>query len=200
MLRQTTITRRHENAPRLAIYGLGQYGQHIVRIAVRKGWRIVAAFNRAGDKVGRDFGRLAGLDLNLEVVVQDCDHADYGRVDADIGVVAVSDRIADNFSAYERLLGAGLNVICHGTESINPSVANPEVAGKVDQLAKRNNVTFTGTGIWDMSGIWSGILVAGPCTDITSLLHVSVTDIERFGKALVLATGVGMSVAESMHE
>ena len=33
----------------------------IVRFAADKGWPIVAAFNRAGAKVGRDIGRLAGL-------------------------------------------------------------------------------------------------------------------------------------------
>lgn len=44
----------HRPKPRIVIYGPGMYGQHIVRFAVEKGWPIVAAFNRAGDKVGKD--------------------------------------------------------------------------------------------------------------------------------------------------
>ena len=40
--------------PRIAIYGIGQYGAHVARFAVQKGWPIVAAFNRTGPKVGQD--------------------------------------------------------------------------------------------------------------------------------------------------
>jgi len=54
---------------------------------------------------------------------------------------------------------------------------NPELAERLDALAKEKGVTFTGSGIWDMSRIWSGILVAGPTTGLTSLLHRSCTDI-----------------------
>lgn len=89
--------------PRLVIYGVGQFGLHVIRMAASKNWPIVAAFNRAGSKVGRDIGRLAGLDRDLGVVVQDCDTADFNLVKADIGVVAMTDRLALNMPAYKRL-------------------------------------------------------------------------------------------------
>ena len=47
--------------PKVAIYGAGQYALEAVRIMTRKGWQIVAAYNRAGEKVGRDLGELAGI-------------------------------------------------------------------------------------------------------------------------------------------
>ena len=47
--------------PRVAIYGAGQYGLEALRIMHGKGWEIVAAYNRAGPKVGRDLGELAGI-------------------------------------------------------------------------------------------------------------------------------------------
>ena len=68
--------------PRLVLYGIGQYGQMMVRFADKKGWPIVAAYNRAGAKVGQDIGRLAGLGRDYGVVVQDCDKADYKNLDA----------------------------------------------------------------------------------------------------------------------
>lgn len=162
--------------PRLVIYGIGQFGKHIVRFATQKGWPIVAAFNRAGDKVGRDVGELAGIE-KLGVLVQDCDSANYDDLDADIGVVTATDLLHVNHDAHSRLLGAGLNVVCHGTESYLPQANNPELAAKLDQLAIDNGVTFTGSGIWDMSRIWSGLLSAGPTTQLTSLFHSSCTDI-----------------------
>jgi 4-hydroxy-tetrahydrodipicolinate reductase len=164
--------------PRIAIYGMGQFGQMIARFAAQKGWPVVAAFNRAGPKVGQDVGRLSGLDRELGVVVQDCETADYAGLDADIGVVMHRDLLKDNMNAYRRLMGAGLNVLCHGVQSYYPACHDKELASEIDAMAKRNGVTFTGSGIWDMSRIWSGILTAGPCTEITSIDITSLSNAE----------------------
>lgn len=186
--------------PRIVIYGVGQYGGHIARFAVQKGWTIVAAFNRAGPKVGQDLGRVLGLERDLGVVVQDCESADYNalRGKADIGIVAQTNTLKVNLPAYRRLLGAGLNVGCHGSESYLPYGCDPTTAREIDELAKSNGVTFTGSGIWDMSRIWSGILIAGPCTDLKALKHSSITDAHGQANSLQQArqVGVGLSVDE----
>jgi 4-hydroxy-tetrahydrodipicolinate reductase len=187
---------KKQKVPRIVVYGVGKYGQYIVRLATAKGWKIVAAFNRAGAKVGQDAGRLAGLDQGIGVVVQDCDIADFSSLDADIGIVAMTDRIAQNFPAYKRLMNAGLNVICHGGEAYYPAGANAKLAQEIDQIAKRNKVTFLGTGIWDISRTWSALLVTGNCTEIRSLFHRSVTNSEGFDIATVLGTGTGMTAQE----
>jgi hypothetical protein len=189
------MTQTHE-VPRIVVYGVGKYGQYIVRFAVQKGWKIVAAFNRAGAKVGKDVGRLAGLDRDLGVLVQDCEMANFSRLDADVGIVAMTDRLALNFTAYQRLMNAGLNVICHGGESYYPVGADAKLAEEIDQIAKRNKVTFLGTGIWDISRTWSALLITGNCTEIRSLYHRSVTNSEGFDLATVKGTGTGMTVQE----
>ncbi len=185
--------------PRLVIYGTGTYNSRVVRIAAQKGWPIAAAFNRAGPKVGQDLGRVCGLDVDLGVIVQDCDTARYDEIDADVAIVAITDRLKQNFPAYERLMNAGLNVICHGTESYYPYGTDAETAAQIDALARKNGVTFTGSGIWDMSRIWAGILVAGPCTEIKSLFHRSLTESGRAGKHLMKVVGIGLS-QEEYHE
>ena len=159
----------------------------IARLATAKGWPIVAAFNRAGPKVGQDLGRVAGLDRDLGVVIQDNETGDYDGLDADIGVVTHTDLLRLNMDAYRRFMGAGLNVACHGGQSYLPQTNDPELAAEIEALAVTNGVTFTGGGIWDMSRIWAGILTAGPCTDITSLHHRSLTDPE--GQLLSLTRG-----------
>lgn len=194
------MTPTHTTPPRLVIYGVGQYGSHIARFAVQKGWSIVAAFNRAGPKVGQDLGRVIGLDRDLGVVVQDCETGDYAALkgQADIGIVAQTNVLRLNLPAYARLLNAGLNVGCHGSEAYFPYGCDAEAAAEIDALAKKNGVTFTGSGIWDMSRIWSGLLLIGPCTDIRSLHHTSITD--AHGQAAnpqqARQIGVGMTVAE----
>lgn len=188
----------NQSKPRIVIYGVGQYGGYVARFAVQKGWPIVAAFNRAGDKIGRDLGQVAGLGKDLGVIIQDCDKASYQNMDADIGIVAQTNVLRANFAAYERLMNAGLNVLCHGSQSYFPAANDPGTAEKIDALAKKNGVTFTGGGIWDMSRIWAGILVAGPCTEINSLFHSSIT--EAVGQAInrqqAAQVGIGMTLEE----
>ncbi|MDE0079573.1 MAG: hypothetical protein OXO50_18785 [Caldilineaceae bacterium] len=183
--------------PRIVIYGTGQFGQYITRFAVQKGWPIVAAFNRAGKKVGQDLGILAGLSKKIGVTVQDCDTASYETLDADIAIVTLlRPRLSENFVAYERLMNAGLNIADHTAESYSPFSSDPETAQKIDDLAKKNSVTYHGSGVWDMSRIWSGILLTGPCTTIDALFHRSVTDAETSGKAIMLQGGVSMTQDE----
>ncbi|MCW1429169.1 hypothetical protein [Novosphingobium sp. JCM 18896] len=164
--------------PRIVIYGLGQYGTMIARLAADRGWPIVAAFNRAGPKVGQDLGRVAGLGRDLGIVVQDAETGDYANLAADIGVVTHRDLLSANMPAYRRLMGAGLNVACHGVQSYLPQSNDPALAAEIEALAQANGVSFTGCGIWDMSRIWAGILAAGPCTEITSIHIASLTDPE----------------------
>jgi hypothetical protein len=185
-----------DKKPRIIIVGTGQYGLTVARIALKKGWQIVGAVNRAGEKVGQDLGQLLGLNHSLGIVVQDCETADYAKMRADIAVVVATDFLETNLGNYRRIMKAGINVVCHGTESYFPYGINPQLASEVDALAKANNVTFTGTGIWDMSRIWSGILVAAPCTEMDSLFHRSVTDADRLGDALSRMLGVGMTAEE----
>lgn len=182
------------SVPRVAVYGVGRYGSAVVRLAHDKGWPVVAAYNRSGTKVGQDVGRVAGLDEDIGVVVQDCDEGDYSALDADIAIVATSDRLTHNIEGYERLLGAGVNVLTHGTESYFPTAIDPAIASRIQDLAERHDVTFTGSGIWDMSRIWAGILAAGPCIELTSLHHTSRTNMGRSTAAAVV--GIGLTCEE----
>lgn len=183
----------HSQKPRIALYGIGQFGLTLAKIALDKGFPVVAAVNRAGNKVGKDLGTLIGLNRELGVVVQDCEDVDYNAVDADICVVATTDYLELNLPAYKRLLEAGINVISHATEGYYPFGINPDIAKDIDELAKDNNVTYTGTGIWDMSRIWAGMLVSAPCTAINGFFHRSITDAQRLGPKLMRKSGVGIS-------
>src|SRR5579871_1623080 len=120
-----------ETPPRIVIYGIGQYGAMITRLAADRGWPIVAAFNRAGPKVGRDLGEVAGLGRDLGVIVQDAESGDFGAIDADIGVVTHRDLLSANMDAYRKLMGAGLNIACHGVQSYLPQSNDPALAAEI---------------------------------------------------------------------
>jgi len=181
--------------PQVAIYGAGQYALESVRIMHRKGWDIVAVYNRAGEKVGRDIGELAGIEP-LGVLVEDCEEANYGSSGANIAIHSVADRLDYNWPGHQRLLGAGINVICHGGESNFPWGSRPELAGRLDELAKAHGVTFTGTGIWDYSRIWSGLLAAGSASELTGLVHRTLTNGEAAGLELLKVCGGTLTLEE----
>jgi hypothetical protein len=187
------VTRSDVSRPRIVLYGVGIYGLEFTRLARIKGWPIVAALNRAGDKIGQDLGRLAGFGEDIGVVVQDCETADLSQIDADAGVVFVSDSLLANWPAYERLLNAGLNVICHGVQAYYPWRYDPETSGRIDALARAKGRTFTGTGIWDMSRIWSGIILAGPCVSLRALHHHSVTQLNYPMARVVETYGIDLT-------
>ena len=180
--------------PRIVIYGTGNFGQYFARIAAQKNWPVVAAYNRAGPKVGQDLGRLAGLDRDLGVIVQDCDTASYDKIDADVTLVSTADSIRTNMPAYNRLMGAGLNILGLAGEACYPQGIDSQLAEEIDTLAKRNNVTFTGGGIWAVSRIWPGILATGPLTELKSMYHRSITDTSRqlFSKAQAYNIAIGI--------
>ena len=187
--------------PRIAIYGTGRYGIDVIKMAAARGWPIVAAYNRAGTKVGKDLADLAGLGRKYGVTVEDCDKADFSQLKgkADIAIVATTDRLVDNMPAFERLLAAGVNVLSHNTESYLPHAANPACAERIQALASEHGVTFTGTGIWDMSRIWSGILAAAPCVQIDSIIHSSRTNLGLNPKYLGMA-GIGFTHEQFKNE
>lgn len=183
-------------SPKLVIYGVGFTGQELVRLAHKKGWEIVAALNRKGDKVGLDVGRLSGLDIDLGVVVQDCEEADYDAIQADVVLNASRPTLSQNMICYERFLSRGVNVLCHAGEAYNPYWSNADLAQQIDVLAKQHGATFTGSGIWDMTRIWAGMIAAAPCVEIESIHHHTTTEVMRAGKHWGPAVGLGMTVEE----
>jgi 4-hydroxy-tetrahydrodipicolinate reductase len=90
--------------------------------------------------------------------------------------------------------------LCADSPSYFPQGADPDLAEKIDALAKRNAVTFTGTGIWDFSRIWAGMLIAGPCTELRSLTHHSLTNAELANERMMRAYGVDMTQADFLEK
>lgn len=183
-------------SPRIAIYGIGFVGSLLTRLIVQKGWPIVAAFNRPGEKIGQDLGKLAGLDQELGILVQDYEKADYSTLQADVVLIAGPDYLDQAYPIYERFLKAGINIISYGSHAYEPYMFHPDLAEKIEQLAQEHGVTFTGSGLWDMTRIWSGMIAAGPCVKIDSVEYSTDTEALRQGLHWIEPMGIGLSLDE----
>ena len=167
--------------PRIVICGTGQYGGIVAQIALDVGYEIVGAYNRAGPRIGQDLGRATGLGRDLGIIVEDIEKADLSRVGADVGVTTQGNDLRREMPTYKRLMAAGINVVSLAMEAYYPYGSDPEAAAEIDAFARTHKVTFTGSGIHDMTRIWSGILACGQCTHIESIYHESLTNASEQG-------------------
>lgn len=162
--------------PRIVLCGIGRFGGVAAVAALDCGYEIVGAYNRAGSKIGKDLGRVIGLERDLGVIVADIATADLTKVHADVGICTQSNDLRTDMPTYTRLMSAGINVISLAMQAYYPFGSDAEAAAEIDALARKHNVTFTGTGLHDTTRIWPGIIAAGQCTRIESVHHTSLTD------------------------
>lgn len=133
---------------RVVLYGVGAVGSRIAKFLLeKKGIEIVGAIDVAKDKVGRDLGEVLGVDKRLGVVVSDDADAVLSKVKADIVVQATSSFLKNVYSQLEDAIVHGVNVVSTCEELSYPYITNPDLAKKLDELAKNHKVTVLGTGI-----------------------------------------------------
>jgi 4-hydroxy-tetrahydrodipicolinate reductase len=173
------IVNRYNNVPakpRVVICGIGLYGGLVSRALKDVGYEIAGAYNRAGPKIGKDLGEATRQDCNYGVIVEDIATADLTKTGAHVGICTQSNDLRVDMPTYKRLMSAGINVISLAMEAYYPFGSDAEAAAEIDAFARQSGVTFTGSGIHDMTRIWSGIIACGQCTMISSIHHESLTD------------------------
>lgn len=133
---------------KVVLYGVGAVGKLIARFLLEKqGVKIVGAIDVAEDKVGKDLGLLLGLNKKLGVVISRNTASLFSKVKADIAIHTTTSYFKDTYSQIASLLKHRVNVISTCEELSYPYFSKPELAEKLDALAKEHGVTVLGTGI-----------------------------------------------------
>lgn len=133
---------------KVVLYGVGAVGKLIARFLLEKqGVKIVGAIDLAEDKVGKDLGLLLGLNKKLGVVISKDGASIFSKVKADIAIHATTSYLKDTYPQIASLLKHRVNVISTCEELSYPYFSEPELAEKLDALAKEHGVTVLGTGI-----------------------------------------------------
>jgi 4-hydroxy-tetrahydrodipicolinate reductase len=177
------------------VYGVGRVNQLAVRLMRERGVQVVGAINRSGPKVGQDVGILAGLHEPIGVAVSD-DVETVLSTPADLVLVAIYDDLERMMPVFSACIERGLNVISVGAHHSYPWQVTPSLGAELDRLAKRRNVTFTGTGNQDFFMVNLGTLMSGACQRIERLVHRSLTDVNGFGPEVAEVTFVGVSKSD----
>ncbi|WP_329024167.1 dihydrodipicolinate reductase [Streptomyces sp. NBC_00690] len=188
---------RIENSPRIAIYGLGAMGLEILRILHGRGANIVAGIVRPGsDKDGQDLGRLAGVAGLAFPARGDAEQA-LREAAPDMVVVTVSTYLDDvQYEIFSTVVKSGANVITLAEEMLYPFATDNPRARDLDALAKRHQVTVTGTGHQDAYWVNLISVLAGSSHDLGSVTGRLSWNVDDFGPALAEQQRVNATAEE----
>ena len=177
---------------RVVQYGCGKMSKYTMRYVYEKGGEIVGAID-----INQDIGTIMESE-NKGVIVDSIENArnvlETTRPDACI--ITTMSLLSDIEDAALLCAELGINAITTCEEAFYSWNSNPNLTKKIDELAKINNCTITGSGYQD---IYWGQLVTSVCASTQSIKKIvgeSWYNVEDYGIALAEAHGAGLTLTE----
>ena len=178
-------------------YGVGKMSLYTMRYMLEKGIEIVGAVDINPEVIGKDVGEILGQE-KIGVIVTSAENAKemMQNTKPDICVITTRSLIAELEEPYMLCAELGINAISTCEEAFYPQNSNPTITNKIDELAKKNNCTITGTGYQDI--YWGQLItsIAGSTQKITKIKGSSSYNVEEYGIALAEAHGAGLTLDE----
>ena len=178
-------------------YGTGKMAIYTMRYLLEKGVEIVGAVDVNPEVIGKDIGDIMNTE-KMGVVVTKAEEAEemLKQTKPDICIVETMSLLEDIKDAFLLCAKLGINAISTCEEAFFPWNSNPELTKQIDELAKANNCTITGSGYQDI--YWGQLVtsIAGSTQKITKIKGSSSYNVEDYGIALANAHGSGLSLEE----
>ena len=178
-------------------YGAGKMSVYTMRYVYEKGAEIVGAVDVNPSVIGKDIGEIMGCE-NKGVKVVSTENAEnmIKETNPDIVIIETMSLIKDVEDALMLCAKLGVNAITTCEEAFYPMNSNPEITKKLDELAKQNGCTITGSGYQDI--YWGQLIssIAGSTQTIKKIKGSSSYNVEDYGIALAEAHGAGLTLDE----
>lgn len=182
---------------RIFQYGCGKMSVYTMRYVIENGGQIVGAVDINPDVIGKDIGDIMGID-NTGVLVENAKEAEnlLTTLKPDCVIVTTMSLLADVKEALLTCAKCGVNAITTCEEAFYPMNSNPTLTSEIDNLAKENNCTITGSGYQD--AFWGNLIttLTGASHNITKIKGSSSYNVEDYGIALAKAHGAGLTKEE----
>ena len=178
-------------------YGVGKMSLYTMRYMIEKGIEIVGAVDLNPAVIGKDIGEILGKEkLGIVVVLAEKAEEMMKETKPDICIITTRSLIAELEEPYMLCAKLGINAISTCEEAFYPQNSNPTLTKKIDELAKANNCTITGTGYQDI--YWGQLItsIAGSTQKITKIKGSSSYNVEDYGIALAEAHGAGLTLED----
>jgi hypothetical protein len=129
-------------------FGMGVVGGFITKFLLEKeGVEIVGAVDVAKDKIGKDIGEVLSLNRKVGIKISKDIESVLQETKADIAIHTTSSFLKDTYPQIASIIKQGVNVVSTCEELSYPYFSEPELATKLDALAKKYDATVLGTGI-----------------------------------------------------
>ena len=178
-------------------YGCGKMSKYTMRYVYEKGGTIVGAIDVNPDVIGKDIGTIMESE-NKGVTVESVENARQVLTETkpDACIITTMSLLSDLEDALMLCAELGINAITTCEEAFYSWNSNPTLTKKVDELAKKNNCTITGSGYQDI--FWGQLVtsICGATQSITKIVGESWYNVEDYGIALAEAHGAGLSMEE----
>ena len=186
---------------RVAQIGTGKMSVYTMRYVYEKGAEIVAAIDANPDRIGKDISEIMGGEKK-GIIVSSNEDAEKVLKEAkpDVAIVTTMSLLNDVKDSLLLCAKLGINAITTCEEAFYPWNSNPKVTEEIDELARKNNCTITGSGYQDI--FWGQLItsLAGATHKITKIKGSSSYNVEDYGIALARAHGAGLTLEEFEKE
>lgn len=178
-------------------YGCGKMSIYTMKYAIEKGYTLVGAVDINPDLIGKDVSSvLKGENLNVNIVSPLEAEKMMKKTKPDICIITTMSLMKDIEESLELCAKLGINAITTCEEAFYPFNSSPTITKKIDDLAKKNHCTITGSGYQD--AFWGNLIytIAGATDKITKIKGSSSYNVEDYGIALAKAHGAGLTLKE----
>ncbi len=133
---------------KVLLYGIGAVGSLIAKFLLQKeGIEIVGAVDIAKGKIGKDLGKVLGIDKQLGIKISKDADSILSKEKADVAIHTTSSYLNDTYPQIVSIVKHGVNVISTCEELSYPYLTEPKLSKELDTLAKKHEATILGTGI-----------------------------------------------------
>ena len=162
-----------------------------------EGAEIVGAIDINPEVVGKDISEVMGGEKrNVTITSKENAEEMLKQVKPDIVIITTMSLFKDIEDALMLCAKLGINAITTCEEAFYPENSSPVLTAKIDELAKQNGCTITGSGYQDI--YWGQLIsaIAGSTHTIKKIKGSSSYNVEDYGIALAKAHGSGLTLQE----
>ena len=171
----------HMEKVKVILYGIGNVGREVAKVLLqREDVEIAGALDVDKEKVGKDLGEAVGAGKKLGVIMTDNADALFSETRADVVIHAVSGPLKEAYPQLFKPIEHGINVVSSGGEISNPYACNPELAAKLDKLAKKHGVTVLGFGLTPGFLEFLVLALTGACSEVRKIRTDRHVDFTRY--------------------
>jgi hypothetical protein len=196
------MARNHGQTIKVILYGFGAIGSEVAKFALTRSWlKFVGAVHSDPAKIGSDLGSVLRLDRPLGIEVSGDPVSLFQKVDADVVLLTTGSFLTAICDQLKTVACAGMDVVTSAEELAFPWLQSPELAEKLDRLAKEEDVTIKAAGV--NPGFVMDSLIVFLATSSADIEHVSVrriVDCSLRRKQLQLKVGAGLSNSKQGSE